>query len=471
MPPANTLVRWVDEIAFASVVQARPCPTFGRPVRHGVAPSTTARYCSANPSDPTSRWAPCPPQFRRGGSRSTLAVSSFRLRARVGVSIPATCGRRGITPAFGYGPPHPGAGGTSTLLTSALPGAQYGLLRHPGRPDLALTGVGWRVPRHRQGFPCCLFHACCRHYPGGAGRCLCRSLPGPWQPSPSNRRVGFRIIGFEACTAFRILRPAWSRSRPWQPFSIEVLQTMSLPPSSAPTVTGWSDGVDASPGRHRNVPRWMCRDTTHLKEEASSGTRYHHRDRLGEAQFSAPWRTGRRVGCVPQEAEPEQGAGFRGVAAALCRGDGGLREFTPLGPRDRKARSCGEARPTDLREAVREAAEERRGRRGGDLRSGVAPDDALRGGEDAGAAGSGHAVPHARAAGSAAHADDQRAAGALGGVRRCRSAGTGLCRAAGGGNRRRRLGAAGPGPRAGGAVARSGRRSRREDRGAGARAS
>ena len=135
------------------------------------------------------------------------------------------------------------------------------------------------------------------------------------------------------------LRPAWWLNRPGRPFVIGVLQPMSLPPSSAPTATGWSDGVDASPGRHRNVPRWMCRDTTHLKEEASSGTRYHHRDRLGEAQFSAPWRTGRRVGCVPQEAEPEQGAGFRGVAAALCRGDGGLREFTPLGPRDRKARS------------------------------------------------------------------------------------------------------------------------------------
>ena len=137
---AYTLVRWVDESAFASIVQARPCPTFGRPVRHGVAPSTTARYCSANPSDPISRWAPCPPQFRRGGSRSTLAVSGFRLRARLGVSIPATCGRRGITPAFGYGPPHPGAGGTSTPLTSALPGARYGPLRHPARPDLTLTG-------------------------------------------------------------------------------------------------------------------------------------------------------------------------------------------------------------------------------------------------------------------------------------------------------------------------------------------
>ena len=129
VPSAYTLVRWVDESAFASILQARPCPTFGRPVRHGVAPSTTARYCSANPSDPTSRWAPCPPQFRRGGSRSTLAVSGFRPRARLGVSIPATCGRRGITPAFGYGPPHPGAGGTSTLPTSALPGAQYGLIR------------------------------------------------------------------------------------------------------------------------------------------------------------------------------------------------------------------------------------------------------------------------------------------------------------------------------------------------------
>jgi hypothetical protein len=33
VPTANTLVRWVDGNAFASIVQARPCPTFGRPVR------------------------------------------------------------------------------------------------------------------------------------------------------------------------------------------------------------------------------------------------------------------------------------------------------------------------------------------------------------------------------------------------------------------------------------------------------
>src|SRR5262245_25826394 len=38
VPSANTLVRWVDENAFAPIVRARPYPTFGRPVRHGVAP-------------------------------------------------------------------------------------------------------------------------------------------------------------------------------------------------------------------------------------------------------------------------------------------------------------------------------------------------------------------------------------------------------------------------------------------------
>src|SRR5512135_2413586 len=35
VPPANTLIRWVNENAFAPIVRARPCPTFGRPVHHG----------------------------------------------------------------------------------------------------------------------------------------------------------------------------------------------------------------------------------------------------------------------------------------------------------------------------------------------------------------------------------------------------------------------------------------------------
>jgi hypothetical protein len=63
VPSANTLVRWVNENAFAPIVRARPCPTFGRPVHpRGGSPLITARYFSAYPSDSTSRWTPCPPE-------------------------------------------------------------------------------------------------------------------------------------------------------------------------------------------------------------------------------------------------------------------------------------------------------------------------------------------------------------------------------------------------------------------------
>ena len=52
-------------------------------------------------------------------------------------------------------------------------------------------------------------------------------------------------LRFEACAAFTSLRPAWSLNRPGRPFVIGVLQPMSLPPSSAPTATGWSDSCRA----------------------------------------------------------------------------------------------------------------------------------------------------------------------------------------------------------------------------------
>src|ERR1700691_3979123 len=92
----------------------------------GAAPSITARYFSSCPSDSISRWTPCPPESCGSGSRSALAVSGFRLRARLGFSIPLPfSGLRGITPAFGYSAPHPGAGGTLTLVNNALLRAHY----------------------------------------------------------------------------------------------------------------------------------------------------------------------------------------------------------------------------------------------------------------------------------------------------------------------------------------------------------
>ena len=131
VPSAPTVVRWVDENAFAPILRARPCPTFGRPVRH--------RDCSHRLRPGTSPHAlRIPPRGGHpalrspasGGFRSALAVSGFRLCARIGFSIPAALsGQRGVTPAFGYSAPHPGAGGTSTLLTNALSSAHYGFLR------------------------------------------------------------------------------------------------------------------------------------------------------------------------------------------------------------------------------------------------------------------------------------------------------------------------------------------------------
>ena len=80
-----------------------------------------------------------------------------------------------------------------------------GPLRHPAGPACPSRGPGWRVPatdRASRVATASLFHACRRHYPGGAGRCARRSLPGRWQPSPLFGRVGLRIARFEACSTF-----------------------------------------------------------------------------------------------------------------------------------------------------------------------------------------------------------------------------------------------------------------------------
>ena len=98
----------------------------------GSLPSITTRWFSAHPSDSTSRWTPCPPKDSRR-----------RLQVHLGcVQLSPSCpfrllhtflspGPRGITPAFGYGAPHPSARGTSTLLNNALLSAHYGPLRLP----------------------------------------------------------------------------------------------------------------------------------------------------------------------------------------------------------------------------------------------------------------------------------------------------------------------------------------------------
>ena len=90
----------------------------------------------------------------RGGSRFALICFRLSPLCRLDVSIPSTSsGQRGITPAFGYGAPHPSAGGTSTLLTITLPSAHYGPFRLPDRPSLSLAGCSLACSGHRLGSP------------------------------------------------------------------------------------------------------------------------------------------------------------------------------------------------------------------------------------------------------------------------------------------------------------------------------
>ena len=78
VPSANTLVRWVNENAFAFIVQARPCPTFGRPVHlrgspHRLRPGTSPHALRIPPHD----GHPALRELQSGGSRSALVC--FRL--------------------------------------------------------------------------------------------------------------------------------------------------------------------------------------------------------------------------------------------------------------------------------------------------------------------------------------------------------------------------------------------------------
>ena len=131
----------------------------------------------------------------------------------------------------------------------------------PCRPGLTLAGcrLARATPPDRASrvASILLFHACCRHYPGGTCRCMCHSLPDRWQPSPFSWRVGFRVERFGACSAFAHAAARMVTKPPLAARCTGVLQTMSLPPPSAPTATGWSDSCRAgfAPAEEWRLPR------------------------------------------------------------------------------------------------------------------------------------------------------------------------------------------------------------------------
>jgi hypothetical protein len=88
--PQSPCFWWVNENAFASIQQARPCPTLGRPVHlRGGAPRLRPGTSPHALRIPPHGGHPALRVLQSGGSRSALAVSDFRLRARLGFSIPS----------------------------------------------------------------------------------------------------------------------------------------------------------------------------------------------------------------------------------------------------------------------------------------------------------------------------------------------------------------------------------------------
>ena len=76
--------------AFAPIPQARPCPTLGRPVRLRVAPIDYGPAVLRMPFGFHLTMDTLPSErLQRSGFRFPLAVSGFRLRARLGCSIPS----------------------------------------------------------------------------------------------------------------------------------------------------------------------------------------------------------------------------------------------------------------------------------------------------------------------------------------------------------------------------------------------
>ena len=122
MPCSNPASRLPHESLKHNFLDKRPTlPHLWLTSSSRVSPLITARYFSSCLSDSPHGGHPALRSTASRGSSSALAVSSFRLRARLDVCIPsAFFGQRGITPAFGYGAPHLSARGTSTLLDYSL---------------------------------------------------------------------------------------------------------------------------------------------------------------------------------------------------------------------------------------------------------------------------------------------------------------------------------------------------------------
>ena len=109
----------------------------------------------------------------------------------------------------------------------------YEPLRHPRAPGLSLTGFQLVIADHASGLPvlrALSLCTCCRHYPGAAaGRILAHS-PSRISLPRKGRRVGLRIVLFEACSAFTRVTACTLALSPYIVTRYPKASATSLPP-------------------------------------------------------------------------------------------------------------------------------------------------------------------------------------------------------------------------------------------------
>ena len=128
------------------------------------------------------------------------------------------------------------------------------------------------------------FPTCRAHYPGGSRGCVCRLLPRITQPSPNGRRVGIRIVTFEACSGFthvtarRIAQPPIAAFvTRLQPFRLPGRAARQLPDQST---TLWVDSASTGDPRLRGaLPSSDMERGNHTRAVSVALTHSHDGDR------------------------------------------------------------------------------------------------------------------------------------------------------------------------------------------------
>ena len=205
-----------------------------------------------------------------------------------------------------------------------------------------------------------------------------------WQPSTSRLLPFLPGTGRDGQVAMPPRHGCGSRGEP----HLLIMRSMVEGPTGVARTQGEGrngncqlrDGVDA-PRRHRCAKVVVLSDH---QREASVGEVSTIGLDIAKQVFQAHGADATGPGGVPQAlwCGPRCSSFFAGQPP-LSGGAGGLWRGAPLGAGAWQAGPHGAADPAGLREAVRQAAEERRGGCRGDLRSGAAAEDALRAGEGA----------------------------------------------------------------------------------------